>query len=211
MNKNLARPSSLQYVDSIKNEIVTHLKRIEMLKTISFRVEQTALPGVRKQRPQITYSIDEKSVSLKNRMNGFVMIVASRNIDLSARDIVRLYKEKDIVEKDFQAIKSFIKIRPIFHYQEATVRAHVSVCMLALYLEKYLSTLLKEKDLPISSQRCLETLSSCKLARIKSGSTNRPIYRLSQTNEDQKKILQALGMESLTDIKDLMSRIQPRH
>lgn len=54
-----------------------------------------------------------------------------------------MYREKDIVEKDFQVIKSVLEIRPIRHRSDEKVKAHVTICMLALLLERILRKNLK--------------------------------------------------------------------
>jgi hypothetical protein len=63
--------------------------------------------------------------------------VAAERLD--APDVVRAYKQLKQVERDFRALKGReLEIRPIHHRLEHRVRAHVFLCMLALYLEWHL-------------------------------------------------------------------------
>jgi transposase len=63
--------------------------------------------------------------------------VAAERLD--APDIVRAYKQLKEVERDFRALKGpELEIRPIHHRLEHRVRAHVFLCMLALYVEWHL-------------------------------------------------------------------------
>ena len=49
--------------------------------------------------------------------------------------MVTAYKNLKYVERDFRHIKSDdLDLRPVFHYLEGRVRAHVLICMLAQYL-----------------------------------------------------------------------------
>jgi hypothetical protein len=58
---------------------------------------------------------------------------------LDAPDVVRAYKQLKEVERDFRALKGpELEIRPIHHRLEHRVRAHVFLCMLALYVEWHL-------------------------------------------------------------------------
>jgi Transposase DDE domain len=58
---------------------------------------------------------------------------------LDAPDVVRAYKQLKEVERDFRALKGpGLQIRPIHHRLEHRVRAHVFLCMLALYVEWHL-------------------------------------------------------------------------
>src|ERR1700685_3312307 len=59
--------------------------------------------------------------------------------DLSAPGVVTAYKNLKYVERDFRHIKGDdLDLRPIWHYLEERVRAHVLICMLACYLTWHL-------------------------------------------------------------------------
>jgi transposase len=63
--------------------------------------------------------------------------VAAERLD--APDVARAYKQLKEVERDFRVLKGpELEIRPIHHRLEHRVRAHVFLCMLALYLEWHL-------------------------------------------------------------------------
>jgi hypothetical protein len=54
---------------------------------------------------------------------------------MDAAKVVATYKSLALVERDFRSIKSIdLDLRPIHHYTETRVRAHVFICMLAAYL-----------------------------------------------------------------------------
>src|SRR4051794_10250416 len=51
-------------------------------------------------------------------------------------DTVRSYKSLAVVERAFRCIKTVdLNVRPVYHWLEGRVRAHVFLCMLAYYLE----------------------------------------------------------------------------
>jgi transposase len=55
---------------------------------------------------------------------------------LGDADTVRSYKSLSLVERGFRCIKTVdLHIRPVYHWLENRVRAHVFLCMLAYYLE----------------------------------------------------------------------------
>jgi hypothetical protein len=69
----------------------------------------------------------------------YVLRTSVADTGLAAPDIVRAYKQLTEVEKDFRALKGpDLEIRPIHHRLERRVRAHVFLCMLALYVERQL-------------------------------------------------------------------------
>lgn len=59
--------------------------------------------------------------------------------EMSAAKLVENYKNLQAVERAFRSVKSVdIQVRPIFHYKENRVRAHIFICMLAYYVERYM-------------------------------------------------------------------------
>ncbi len=98
---------------------------------------------------------------------------------LAATEVVQTYKSLSHVEQAFRCIKtSDLKIRPIFHYLEARVRAHVFICFLAYYVEWHmrqkLAPILFEEDDPDEAQQLrtsvVEPAKRSHSARQKAGS-----------------------------------------
>src|SRR5882672_2922391 len=59
--------------------------------------------------------------------------------ELDAAAVVTAYKNLKYVERDFRHIKADdLDLRPVFHYLEGRVKAHVLICMLACYLTWHL-------------------------------------------------------------------------
>jgi hypothetical protein len=59
--------------------------------------------------------------------------------ELDAPGVVTAYKNLKYVERDFRHIKAGdLDLRPVFHYLEGRVKAHVLICMLACYLTWHL-------------------------------------------------------------------------
>jgi transposase len=68
---------------------------------------------------------------------------------VSAHDIVQHYKAKNIIEEDFRKLKHVIDIRPLFVRLEEHVHAHISVCILAQFINVYLEQTLKPINLSL--------------------------------------------------------------
>ena len=64
--------------------------------------------------------------------------------ELDAEQTVRAYKGLSVVERALRSLKTVdLKVRPIYHYAGARVRAHVFLCMLAYYVEWHMRQRLK--------------------------------------------------------------------
>ena len=84
----------------------------------------------------------------------------------STDDIVRSYKQLSRVERAFRTLKGVdLEIRPIFHYREPRVRAHILLAMLAYYVEWHLREawaplMFKDEQPPIAADPVSKALPS---------------------------------------------------
>lgn len=144
----------------------------------------------------------------RRRYDGFVLLLGHPELPHTAKELVNLYRIKDTVEKDFQTIKSLIKLRPIFSYTDPKVQAHVTICMLALLLQRTLERRLRNAGLPLTAPACIDVLKTCHLNQRRSDAE--PIYDITQINAAQRQILDALELDKLAADEFLRSQIVPR-
>lgn len=76
-------------------------------------------------------------ISAEAALDGIYVVRASapHNANVSPDELVGAYKDLKFNEAGFRSLKAIdLDLRPIYHYSETRVRAHVFICMLALYL-----------------------------------------------------------------------------
>jgi hypothetical protein len=79
---------------------------------------------------------DQDQITAEAALDGIYVIAATIGPEqMDAAKVVATYKSLARVERDFRSLKSIdLDLRPIHHYTETRVRAHVFICMLAAYL-----------------------------------------------------------------------------
>jgi transposase len=106
------------------------LNRYKVAKHFTLTIE----PGV------FRFARKDEEIAEEEQLDGFYVIrtnVAPKT--LSAEAAVKAYKSLAKVERAFRTFKSVdLKVRPIYHYTEPRVRAHVLLCLLAYYVEWHL-------------------------------------------------------------------------
>ncbi len=92
-----------------------------------------------------TYQRREGQIVEEAALDGLYVIRTSVAAEkLPTDDTVRAYKSLSQVERAFRTMKTVdLEIRPIFHWKDDRIRAHVFLCMLAYYLEWHLRRDLK--------------------------------------------------------------------
>ena len=77
--------------------------------------------------------IDRATVAAEERLDGKYLL-SSSDPDLSAEDIALGYLNLLEAERGFRDLKQTLELRPVFHRLEHRIRAHVTICWLALLL-----------------------------------------------------------------------------
>lgn len=83
--------------------------------------------------------IDRKAVQRDERFDG-KWVLQTNDDTLSSEDLALGYKQLLRVEACWRQLKSGLRMRPVYHYTERRIRAHVSLSVLALLLERVVET-----------------------------------------------------------------------
>ena len=88
---------------------------------------------------------NEQSITDEAALDGLYVIRTSvPAAQMDAAESVRSYKRLTHVERAFQSLKSVdLMVRPIRHRTEDRVRAHIFLCMLTYYVQRYMKEALR--------------------------------------------------------------------
>ena len=115
--------------------------------------------------------------------------------DLTPTQIVERYKSLADIERGFKVLKSEIEIAPVFHRLPERIRAHASICFMALILYRVMRQRLKAAGHAASPETAL-----AQLRRIQRQSVcinqGVPISGISTINRDQASMLDALNVKN---------------
>ena len=89
---------------------------------------------------QFAFTRDQDQITTEAALDGIYVIRTTVPVEqMDAAKVVATYKSLARVERDFRSLKSIdLDLRPIHHWTETRVRAHVFICMLASYLTWHL-------------------------------------------------------------------------
>ena len=77
--------------------------------------------------------LDHTTIKREAHLDGKWLLRTS-DVTLSAEDLACAYKQLLAVERGWRDMKGALKLRPVFHYREDRIRAHIQLCWLALLL-----------------------------------------------------------------------------
>jgi hypothetical protein len=216
LNNRLANPRSQLKPNSAVCLIEERLRHHDLLNAFEVKsstvtvqaTEQATAADDAGSYPQLSLLRNEQQWHRRISFDGFTVLVAHPAVKRSAAELCRTYRAKDAVEKDFQVIKSLVKLRPVRHRTDAKVRAHVALCMLALYVQREMTTRL-EKD-GISAALGFEQLEPCRLSLYGGRNTKGDAYVLPQPSAEEMAVLRGLRLTRLVDPRELRAALTPR-
>ena len=126
------------------------------------------------------------------------LIVETTQVDMSPEEVIKRYKELQIIEQGFKSLKSALKLRPVYHWTERRIKAHVFICVLALQVERFMR--FKLSVIKQSVQSALDKLKNIKAGQMVVNSARIPV--ITALNDEHKRIYRQLGL-SFPNIKHL--------
>ena len=143
-----------------------------------------------------TYDIDPVALERAQMMDGKLLLV-SNVADLTPAQIVDRYKSLADIERGFKVLKSEIEIAPVFHRLPQRIRAHASICFMALILYRVMRERLKRAGSGLSPERALAELRRIQRHTV-SIDSGVPICGVSTVQPDQADVLAALQIKKPT-------------
>jgi len=137
-----------------------------------------------------TYDIDAQAQQRAELMDGKLLLVTNVT-DLSAAQIVQRYKALADIERGFKVLKSEIEIAPVFHRLPERIKAHASLCFMALIIYRVMRQRLKLAGSEFSPEAALDQLRRIQQHTISINSAA-PISGISTIHQDQAAIFSAL-------------------
>lgn len=208
LNTRLRRKGNKATRESVHVDITGKLASRSMLSIYSVQIDETNDDGHK--HFVVSLAFDEAAWNKRRSTDGFVLLVAHADLPQSAAEMVALYRAKDAVEKDFQTIKSDLELRPVFHHTDPKVRAHVSLCMLALLLERTMERRLRKAGKAMTAPAAFEELAGGHLNMVATGPDESVAYVATEPSTEQRELLARLRLEHLVDQDQMASRIDPR-
>jgi transposase len=123
-----------------------------------------------------TFHRVDETIKKAKKYEGFFLL-STTEIDLKGEDILKIYREKDIIEKAFRTIKSEIEMRPFFLSSETSVIGYVFICALAYQIRSVLKFHMKKCNSQMSMTDAFEILDKYKVVKIVVEERGVQVYR----------------------------------
>lgn len=133
---------------------------------------------------------NRKALAWEEMIDG-VLMLETTDVDLAAAEIVTRYKELAEIERGWRTLKSSLLLRPVYHWTERRILAHIFICVLALQVERWMRNRLKT----ISVAKALRLLQQIKVGEL--SVNGKTMIMATKPTAEQKEILHALGVKPI--------------
>ena len=136
-------PEQAQRDQQVRANLVTHLQQLIAGSDTWTARRRDELVGSLKTKPGLRrylrrtsaglLRVDQAAIKREARLDGKWLLRTS-DTTLTPDDLAAAYKQLLAVERGWRDFKGALGLRPVFHYREDRIRAHIQLCWLALLL-----------------------------------------------------------------------------
>ena len=146
------------------------------------------------------YALNDKLIADESVYDGFYAVCT--NLEGDTREIIKINHNRWEIEESFRIMKTEFKARPVYLSRDDRIKAHFTICFIALTLYRILE---KKLNCKYTVKQILETLKSMDFLYLR-GYGYVPSYERNEITDDLHKILNARTDNEIVPI-DVMKKI----
>ena len=148
-----------------------------------------------------SYTIDDQALKLAQMMDGKLLWVTNVP-DMNPEQVIARYKSLADIEHGFKVLKSELEIGPVYHRLPDRIRAHASICFMALVLHRVMRMRLRAANSGLTPQRALQSLKRIQHHRVSLNGAE-PLSGVSSMTDEDSHMLKALKVKQPTANRQL--------
>jgi len=139
-------------------------------------------------------SVNESKIEDDARWDGIAGVITNHK-DKKADEILSRYRELWQIEEAFRISKHDLRMRPIYHWTENRIKAHISICFITLALAKQAVYRVGLQQEPMSFEQIRNELLHAQSSIVVDISTQKRFIIPSHVTVNQKKLYHVFGLK----------------
>jgi len=147
-------------------------------------------------RLKVSVDIDEEAkIEYSETLGRSIIFTNVQN--WSPEKIIQAFRDKYVVEDAFKQLKDteYLAIRPMYHWSDTSIRAHVFSCVIGLLLLSLIRLELCQKKVDITYEEILSVSSELEVTAVSINSKKPLFYKLNEHSELAAKIYKILKLK----------------
>jgi len=108
--------------------------------------------------------------------------------DKSAEDVYKQYRDLWFIERAYRVTKGTLEMRPMFHFTQKRIEAHICICFVAYKVYKELERILKTNGFELSVDKVLSIAKTITTVRVRLTKSKQAINKTMILTEKHKLI-----------------------
>ena len=124
-----------------------------------------------------------------------LIFTSCKNKDKDIVDVIKGYRMKNDIEDCFKILNNshILSIRPIHHWTDRMIKAHMAICVFGLELIQVMKKKLKDNEIDISCQKMFQDLHAIPLVRMKYD-RKKTVYKVGSKTKQTTKMAKVLDV-----------------
>lgn len=135
---------------------------------------------------EVTIALDMEKFEQDGKWDGLKGYITNTTLDKG--QVIENYNNLWKIEKAFRITKNEIKVRPVFHYKQRRIEAHISIAFVAYKVYKELERQLLEKGSKLSPQKAIEIAKGIYTVEMRLKSSGKKLRKTLLLNKSQQKL-----------------------
>ena len=141
-------------------------------------------------------TLNNEKIEADEKWDGLHAVITSDvSKEYSANEILDRYRDLWQIEAAFRINKYDLKMRPIYHWTQNRIQAHILICFVAYSLVAFAKYKLKRHKIKLSFRQIREELERVQYSVVRDKMSNQKFLIPSAKTENQKKIFKAFGLK----------------
>jgi transposase len=175
-------------VQKLASQAGRTLERLKAHKYFAYRVDEQG---------QLRWERKTEAIAREQQHDGWYLLHTNLSVAAcSTEQTLARYKGLLDVEAAFCQLKSYLKVRPVFHHRPDRVRNHVRICFLAYWLSARLAREWTERAETGEVPRLVRGLQTIRLGWLKVG-TQKVGPLMTQISKEHNELLEKIGLLKL--------------
>lgn len=139
---------------------------------------------------KLDYWENEEAYEQKSKTFGKNILFTDK-MSLSAQEVVKVYRDKSIIEEQVKNLKDthVIRFTPMWCWTDGMIRVHAFTCVMALLFLRLLVKKVRDAKINLSQGQIINQLQKIKLVILKMPNTDKLVTKLTRLNDTQRALV----------------------
>jgi transposase len=162
-------------------------KQIKTGKLTKTQINNKGYNKFLKMNGEIKIAVDKTKITADKKWDGLKGFITNTN--LSKEAVIENYGHLWQIEKAFRVAKTDLKVRPIYHYVQRRIEAHICLAFVAYKIYKELERQLKQKQSTLSPEKAIEIAKTIYSIKALKPSSKQLFEKTLLLNDEQRNLI----------------------